>query len=244
MKALVLSPEETVRFWGTVDRGAPDACWPWNGALTDKGYGQFRLACCGAVGAHQVAYFIERGRAPDGTEIMHSCDVRACCNPRHLTPGTHADNMADMVAKGRQAKGEVLAAPKRGRGNPRARLTDEAVTEIRRRRAAGEPIDSLAAAYGVSGATIVRAAVGRGWRHVDAAPAPKMTAQDGQRLGAAAKHRKTMDTTLPAVVLAIRELIGRGEKPTQRACRSIAGYNSIQRWVPQSALVAMAEGES
>lgn len=32
---------------------------------------------------------------------MHSCDIGLCVNPEHLTPGTHHENMSDMVRKGR-----------------------------------------------------------------------------------------------------------------------------------------------
>lgn len=41
-----------------------------------------------------------------GDVIMHTCDNPACANPKHLVLGTHATNCADMMAKGRQAKGE------------------------------------------------------------------------------------------------------------------------------------------
>ena len=62
-----------------------------------------------------------------------------------------------------------------------------------------------------------------------------------QLKGAASKHRKTMEQTLPQVIAGIRLLMERGIKPTQRACSSILGYNTVKRYVPQAELVAMAE---
>lgn len=48
---------------------------------------------------------IHRGPIPRGLFVMHSCDRPKCCNPEHLSVGTHWDNMADMRAKGRGRSG-------------------------------------------------------------------------------------------------------------------------------------------
>lgn len=55
--------------------------------------------------AHRVAYAQSRGLSMaeiKGVHILHSCDNPPCRNPAHLSAGTHDDNMADMVAKGRK----------------------------------------------------------------------------------------------------------------------------------------------
>lgn len=41
---------------------------------------------------------------PDGKQVMHSCNNPPCCNPEHLSAGTHRDNMKHMVASDRQAR--------------------------------------------------------------------------------------------------------------------------------------------
>jgi hypothetical protein len=61
-----------------------------------------------------------------------------------------------------------------------------------------------------------------------------------QAVGAASKKKRTMEVTLPRVVEGIRALIASGKKPTQRACRPIEGYGTIQRYVKQADLVRMA----
>lgn len=94
------------RFLAKVDKRGEDECWPWLGAKDKTGYGRFRfvdrLEC-----AHRVAFMIAGGQIPSSKldrrywVIMHSCDNRACCNPKHLSLGTYRANAADMLAKGR-----------------------------------------------------------------------------------------------------------------------------------------------
>lgn len=54
--------------------------------------------------AHRQAWIEARGPIPDGLFVCHRCDTPACVNIDHFFLGTHAENMADMVLKGRQAR--------------------------------------------------------------------------------------------------------------------------------------------
>ena len=89
------------RFWSQVDKSG--RCWMWTGSRGGDGYGLFNSG--GRLySAHRLAYQLAVGTIPTGLVIMHECDNRACVNPAHLKPGTHAENMQDKVAKGRVPK--------------------------------------------------------------------------------------------------------------------------------------------
>lgn len=161
-------------FWAKVDKsGGPDACWPWTASLKPNGYGNTTWGNR-TWNAHRLAYTLATAPIPDGAVIMHTCDVRACCNPAHLRAGTNADNSADMVAKGRQAKGETHPLVKHPDSRPRgerhgcAKLTEEQVKAARALVKDGHSLNSVARQFSVSRPSIKRLVVGETWRHVAA----------------------------------------------------------------------------
>lgn len=79
-------------------------CWEWNLSKQSNGYGQMKHE--GKMKrAHRVSFEAFNGPIPCGMEVMHGCDNRSCVNPKHLSLGTHQNNMSDMVAKGRVRSG-------------------------------------------------------------------------------------------------------------------------------------------
>lgn len=120
-------------------------CKIWDGPKDKDGYGT-----CWYEGkktrTHRVAYVKHNGLTLDdisGLVIRHKCDVRACIEGSHLETGTHSENVADRVARGRTY----------------SKLTDEQVAEIRNsyiRGSSENGLFALAEIYGVSQMQISR----------------------------------------------------------------------------------------
>lgn len=165
-------------FWSRVDRsGGSHACWPWLGYVTPQGYGQTRIFGTRKITeAHRYAFMLVYGWVPEGRGkrdllIRHRCDNRVCCNPDHLQVGTHRDNTADCIARGRF----IVPARPIGLSAYRSKLSEDQVTEARRRFVAGATVDELAARFGVHRDTARRVVRGITYQDVPMPPAPERT---------------------------------------------------------------------
>ncbi len=89
------------RFWLRVDiKNDSSLCWEWRGYLDSKGYGRMNINHT-FYGSHRFVFSLMGIDIPPGLVVMHSCDNPPCCNPLHLSFGTHLDNMQDAIKKGR-----------------------------------------------------------------------------------------------------------------------------------------------
>lgn len=86
-------------FWDRLDKN-PSSCWEWRGKLSHNGYGQLEHKGR-SWRAHRLAYTLAKGKIPAGMMVLHSCDNRRCCNPKHLRIGTAKDNWQDAIERNR-----------------------------------------------------------------------------------------------------------------------------------------------
>ena len=122
-----------------------DSCREWQGHKRADGYGLVWVAKVGRRYAHRVAYCKAHGLKLEeikGLVVRHRCDNPSCVNPEHLEIGAQADNIADAVSRGRNAKRVV---------HGRAKLTESEISAIREEYTGfkGQQV-MLAAKYNVS----------------------------------------------------------------------------------------------
>lgn len=145
------------------DRSIPEpntGCWIWLYASNDSGGGYGSVNIGGKMrGAHRAAYECANGvKLDSAVYVCHRCDVSMCVNPAHLFLGTHLENMADCVRKGRNRFPVMV-----GEDCHKAKLTEADVTSIR---TSSRPALQMAKEFGVSRDTIYAIRSGKTWKHV------------------------------------------------------------------------------
>ncbi len=144
------------RFWEKVDKKGKGECWEWKAFCGNHGYGQIGFR--GKMEqAHRISYELNVGKIPEGLCVLHHCDNTACVNPAHLFLGTQGDNMIDMSKKGRSMIGI---------NQPRHKLNECEILEIRRLRSIGLKPKILSKMFGVSASHIWNIYNRLSWKHI------------------------------------------------------------------------------
>ena len=152
-----LQESAKLRFWKYVSKRENDECWNWIGALTHNGYGSMVIGGKD-LRAHRISFAIHIGPVPEGVCVLHRCDNRRCCNPDHLFLGDWADNMRDMIAKGRSNHPS-------GEDHQCAKITAKDAVRIRELLHEGKSASEVGTMFGLSKSQIGHIGRGLKWKH-------------------------------------------------------------------------------
>lgn len=142
--------------WDRIIKGGEDECWEWQGYLVN-GYGRMKIHQQHCP-VHRLVYELTSGAIPVGLYVLHHCDNRKCCNPKHLFLGTYKDNSNDKVSKGRQWRPI-------GEKHPQHILTWNQVSEIRKLYSTGDYTQlELATQFKVCRVNISQIILNKVWR--------------------------------------------------------------------------------
>lgn len=101
----------------------PNGCLEWTRAKVNKyGHGIIVMDKRRWL-THRLMYTIKVGSIPKGMCVLHKCDNGPCAEPTHLFLGTRADNITDMISKGRGWFNKKI--------HPNMKLTQKDVDKIR-----------------------------------------------------------------------------------------------------------------
>ncbi len=133
------------KFWSEVDIKEENECWPFKRGRQGNGYGRFYINRYEGFLAHRMAWTITNGEISRKMYILHKCDNKICCNPKHLYCGTLSNNRRDA--------GERNPIPAEVSGVASTKLRSGEIWLIRRLKGFGTAVD-IAKMFKVSRKTI------------------------------------------------------------------------------------------
>jgi hypothetical protein len=75
-----------------------NGCWLFTSCVGKNGYARFKLNKRLRL-AHRVSYEHFVGGIPDGFHLHHTCECKACVNPRHLNPVSPRQHIVHLSPK-------------------------------------------------------------------------------------------------------------------------------------------------
>jgi hypothetical protein len=143
-----------------------------HGSVGSNGYRRIKLSIKNVqrdAYVHRLVCEAYHGPCPPGLQCRHLDGDQTNNAPGNLRWSDAVTNMADKVLHGTQPLGEK---------HHRSKLTADIVLDARRRAAAGERVDLIAADLGIPYRCLLDAVTGRRWKHVPGAFKPT---KGGQR---------------------------------------------------------------
>ena len=148
-------------------------CWLWLGLCNNVGYGQIRGPKSKTVVlVHRYIYWHYKVRKQKGVPwdiwntknfnmcVCHTCDIRNCCNPKHLKLKTQYFNIQDCKIKGRLNKVH-------GEKHNFAKLTEKQVLKIYKMKGLHK---NIAEVFDVSPTTVYHIKKGIHWNWLTLKP--------------------------------------------------------------------------
>lgn len=133
-----------------------NGCIEWQMSRSAKGYGQTYFN--GKVmRTHRIVAILTYGKPEREMQVLHSCDNKICCNPKHLRWGTNSENKQEAIERNLIKVGDAL---------PQAKLSEDQVLVILQKLKSGVLQKNLALEYGVSKGTIQLIAANKNWKHL------------------------------------------------------------------------------